>query len=234
MTIVLRRDENGREVLWKCSSCGQPFDLGWGSECNKCLTEERRHRELVAATKKEIHAPTGGGRMKYEMGQKVWCVSMENVTEYVTCPDCLGQKQLRVILGDGTEVAVDCAACKRGDYRSRGNLEFHRYAPLVKESLITGIALKHGKEVYCGEGFWNDEGERVFGTKEEAEAAGVLLAEKFTQEEIKRAHAKEKDGKTWAWHVSYHRRAAERARKELDYHTGKLTLAKLNAKEVSA
>jgi len=49
MTIVLRRDENGREVLWKCSSCGQPFDLGWGDQCNACLTAERRHRELVAA-----------------------------------------------------------------------------------------------------------------------------------------------------------------------------------------
>ena len=51
MNIVLQRDRYGREILWKCSTCGQPFDLGWGDQCNKCLTEERRHKELLAAIK---------------------------------------------------------------------------------------------------------------------------------------------------------------------------------------
>lgn len=29
----------------------KPFDLGWGDQCNACLTAERRHRELVAAAR---------------------------------------------------------------------------------------------------------------------------------------------------------------------------------------
>ena len=46
---VLRRSEDKRATLWQCSDCGQPFTLGWGSQCNRCITEERRHREIVAA-----------------------------------------------------------------------------------------------------------------------------------------------------------------------------------------
>jgi predicted amidophosphoribosyltransferase len=46
---VLERDRSGRETLWQCSDCGQPFNLGWGSRCNRCIREEERHRELIAA-----------------------------------------------------------------------------------------------------------------------------------------------------------------------------------------
>lgn len=46
---VLRRDSAGREVLWQCSDCGKPFELGWGSRCNKCILEERRHQEILKA-----------------------------------------------------------------------------------------------------------------------------------------------------------------------------------------
>jgi hypothetical protein len=45
---VLQRDSAGREVAWLCTSCGKPFTLGWGSECNACITAERRHKELLA------------------------------------------------------------------------------------------------------------------------------------------------------------------------------------------
>lgn len=46
---VLERDRNGRAILWQCSDCGKPFDLGWGSQCNACIKADERHRELVAA-----------------------------------------------------------------------------------------------------------------------------------------------------------------------------------------
>lgn len=46
---VLERDRFGRPILWRCSECGKPFDLGWGSMCNACIEVERRHQELVAA-----------------------------------------------------------------------------------------------------------------------------------------------------------------------------------------
>jgi hypothetical protein len=46
---VLERDKWGRELAWQCSECGKPFQLGWGSMCNACIKEERRHQELIAA-----------------------------------------------------------------------------------------------------------------------------------------------------------------------------------------
>lgn len=48
---VLSRDRHGRETSWQCSDCGKPFTLGWGSRCNRCIKEDERHRELIAALK---------------------------------------------------------------------------------------------------------------------------------------------------------------------------------------
>jgi hypothetical protein len=47
MTIVLERDGSGREILWQCSECGKPFNLGWGSKCNACIAQEKRHAQLI-------------------------------------------------------------------------------------------------------------------------------------------------------------------------------------------
>ena len=49
MAIVLERDKFGRELLWRCAGCGNPFDLGWGDYCNACITAQQRHKELIAA-----------------------------------------------------------------------------------------------------------------------------------------------------------------------------------------
>jgi hypothetical protein len=49
MERVLRRDRSGRAILWQCSECGKPFDLGWGWLCNRCIAEAERHREIVDA-----------------------------------------------------------------------------------------------------------------------------------------------------------------------------------------
>lgn len=46
---VLERDRLGREILWQCSECGKPFNLGWGARCNKCIRDEERHKEIMAA-----------------------------------------------------------------------------------------------------------------------------------------------------------------------------------------
>lgn len=60
VSIVLERNRQGREILWRCASCGQPFNLGWGDECNACITAERRHRELLAALVKPSEATERG------------------------------------------------------------------------------------------------------------------------------------------------------------------------------
>lgn len=49
---VLSRNDRGIAVLWQCSECGEPFNLGWGTVCNKCIRQERYHREMIAALRK--------------------------------------------------------------------------------------------------------------------------------------------------------------------------------------
>lgn len=62
---VLERDRFGREVLWQCSDCGQPFNLGWDSRCNKCIREEERHQELINA----IRGKERNGKQNAEFGR---------------------------------------------------------------------------------------------------------------------------------------------------------------------
>lgn len=169
--------------------------------------------------------------MKFNIGDKVWFAHTVTQAVLTVCPDCAGNKQLKVILGDGSEVAIDCACCDRGWVGSRGTIEYSQHAEVAKESVVTGISLQSGKVLYTGEGFWEHNEEDVFGTESEAiERAKTMVAER-TAEEVRRSLHKEKDGKTWAFHVTYHRRAAEHARKDLDHHTAKLTYAKSKAKE---
>ena len=41
---------------------------------------------------------------------------------------------------------------------------------------------------------------------------------------------KEKPARSWAWHVTYHRREIKRAERDLEYHTRALGIAKEKAK----
>ncbi len=66
MAIVLERDRNGRELLWQCMECGQPFNLGWDSLCNACISKAERHKELIKA----IASQKGDSRMNLGMGDK--------------------------------------------------------------------------------------------------------------------------------------------------------------------
>jgi hypothetical protein len=125
MTIVLQRDKNGREVLWKCSSCGQPFDLGWGSECNKCLTEERRHRELVAATKKEVHAPTGGASMTEQHRQNL-LTACAFAQQFLKAADMNVGSQ-----GASPAIAKWCEECQRELAAALRNLKVDAPVPTV-------------------------------------------------------------------------------------------------------
>ena len=165
--------------------------------------------------------------MKFQIGQLVWYAATETQTKYITCPDCLGSRQLKVTLGDGSEIAIDCAACERGGWQgSRGNLEYYEHAAVAKEAEITGIAMEHGNALYSGSGFWNLGEDGLSDSKEGAEAFAAEMAAKMTEENIKRAHAKEKDTRTWGWHVTYHRRCLERAQRDVTHHTDKLAFAK--------
>jgi hypothetical protein len=74
----------------------------------------------------------------------------------------------------------------------------------------------------------------LFETEAEAMVAAEAMAAEYDEEERKKILTREKDGKSWAWNATYHRRCIKQAEKDLDYHTRKLKVANLKAKKVAA
>jgi len=69
MTRVLDRDRSGREILWECGMCGQPFTRGWGDFCNKCIRDEDRFQKLVQAIMR-TPAQRGEGAISHLKGNR--------------------------------------------------------------------------------------------------------------------------------------------------------------------
>jgi hypothetical protein len=98
----------------------------------------------------------------------------------------------------------------------------------VKSGVVTGMRIDGEKVEYTLHHCYPD---KVFATKEEAEAEGaIVLAEHEAQEVRRFNHVKDHRHKSWAWNVSYHRRCAKEARRQMEYHESRLAVAKAKAK----
>jgi hypothetical protein len=172
----------------------------------------------------------------YNIGDKVWYASVEHFEKYMTCPDCLGHKFLRVIFGDGTECSIDCAGCSAGYEPPRGVVEYYGYEICVREVTIGGMEVQKDKPITykfdcrtCSCSLAEED--RLSITKEDAEATAKILAAKMSQDAIDRIERKEKDTRTWAWNATYHRGKIKAAERDIAYHTDKLNAALRHKKE---
>ncbi len=171
--------------------------------------------------------------MRFNIGDIIWHASCRGTDKWITCPDCFGTKTLKVILGDGTELVIPCAGCACGFDPPRGVVKTYDYGPRVEQVEITGVEMSATETKYRSSG-WIFKDDDVFATKEEAEARCVELVAQRVQEEADRLHLKEKDHRSWAWHVHYHRDEIRRKQKEIEMHTAKLNVALEHSKEQSA
>ena len=174
----------------------------------------------------------------FSIGDTVYIGKYTRVTSQVPCPDCAGQRFLTVTLGNGDQHTIECACCLErggwsGDY-SRGWVEHVELSTVIAEATISGISVttrgieyetSAGRAVH--EGYDPDWGSypTARATAEEAAADAEARRAEAEERENKRATSKEKDGKTWSWHVTYHRQCLKRAQQEIEYHTGRLTCA---------
>lgn len=173
--------------------------------------------------------------MKFSIGDPVWYASRDSKQVYLPCPDCLGQRYIRAIIADGTEYKVDCAACSHGWQGSDGLLHTWELSGYALSSVVKGLRIDGDTVLYTGEGFYEAGEDEVFATEAEAQVRADAIAKERTEAEHARLLTKEKDTRSWAWHVTYHRRCIKQAEKDLAYHTAKLELSKSKAKlEVSA
>ena len=168
---------------------------------------------------------------KYEMGDKVWYAKRDVVVKTMPCPECFGQKALTVILGDGSQVSIDCAGCACGCEPPTGYITYLEYIEKVLEVTIDRIEETSTETKYGFSGHRIKETE-LFMNKEDAKRRALELAEEFNKEEIEKINRKEKHDRTWSWNVHYHRKCIRGAEKELIYHKAKLEVAKAKEKEV--
>lgn len=171
--------------------------------------------------------------MKYSIGQAVWWATWDTWPKQVTCPDCGGTGRIRCIMHDESIVSVDCGACSRGYEPPTGTVVCYEREAVAKQTAIIGVEMRHGEAIrYQTHGSYSIEEGSLFPDKDSALAAAQLMTEEHNREELARIQQKEKDTRSWAWNASYHRKCIREAQKQIDYHTAKLNVAKVKAKEV--
>lgn len=172
---------------------------------------------------------------KYQIGDTVWHASMKHSLKAVTCPDCFGRRALRVILGDDSEVVIDCQGCSLGYNPPRGHINVDVYEAEPDTLLIDRVELQqvNGEVValYSGEGRYHAKESDLFTTEVEARERAKALAIEHSETAAQNLKRKEKDTHTWAWNVTYHRRCIKQATRDLAYHTSKLEVALVKRKE---
>lgn len=173
--------------------------------------------------------------MKYEIGQKVWWATCGSSQRFETCPDCGGTGRLRVTFHDETTVSIECRNCASGYDAPTGKVIWYGRIAEVRQIPVTGFEFTDGKASYHSANGFNSYyriGEDdLFASEAEAQTQADKLAAEWDMSERTRVLAKEKDTRTWAWNASYHRNKIKAAQKDIAYHTAKLAVAAIKAKE---
>jgi hypothetical protein len=147
----------------------------------------------------------------------------------IQCPHCLGTRYCKVIIATGEEFTVDCGSCSMGYEGSIGTITDYDYTPEVKHVQVSRIEVRRDGNEYYSDYYVYDHS-KVFLNREDAEKEAEILTLKHEQEQADKIRRKEKDAKSWAWNASYHKKAIEKAKKDIEYHSAKLNVAKLEAK----
>ena len=170
--------------------------------------------------------------LRFQMGDQAWRASFDSTPAYVQCPDCCGSGRLRVIMGDDQEVSIDCQNCTRGYHGPQGVLQVYERTPRAEPVTITGMEMDADKIVYRTSTSRTVDDADLFADEHQAVARAQEIGDQLGAEERARIANKEKDTRSWAWNASYHRKAIKEAERQIAYHTSKLAVAVLKAKEV--
>src|SRR3990167_1168107 len=168
---------------------------------------------------------------KFKIGDTVYYAQMNCVEKSVKCPECFGLKYLVVILGNQSEVTIDCVSCASGYELPKGYVSYNSWEPTTTLVTIKGMDIRENEITYWFQEGYGTSKESVFSTQELAEIRALELAEEHNKQELERIYRKEKNNRSWAWNVHYHRDCIKRAEKEMAYHTAKLNVAKAHKKE---
>lgn len=134
---------------------------------------------------------------KYSIGDVVFWPNTVREIELLSCPDCLGTKEWKVVTPAGTELKTKCQRCEPGGFRDLPRPERVVWKPTVERRTIGSIRIDTAASSYrspveymcretgIGSGTVYDEG-RLFPTEEAAMAwAAADAAENTAKEDAK-------------------------------------------------
>lgn len=168
---------------------------------------------------------------KYQMDEDVWWARFEATESWIPCPDCGQTRFLTMILFDGSTHTLDCETCKRGWDGPFGKLRVYERAPFAILTRIIGVSMDRDKVEYRVPDSYVVPETELFKTQEEALKRARVRADEATQAELEQLTKKERDTKSWAWHVTYHRNGKRQNEKEAARHAAKLDVAKSHTKK---
>ena len=168
---------------------------------------------------------TTQAKPEFSIGDKVWVVVEDNLSQGITCRDCFGKGALTVILGDDSWVSLACEAC-----RGRGEVSVRVYQVAVREREIDGVRRSFGEVRYEALGSIVDR-DKIFTERAAAEAHAESLRLAHEKESTEKHTNKREPNRTWAWHVSYYRKQIRRAETDIIYAKQALAVAEKKAKE---
>lgn len=172
----------------------------------------------------------------YKIGDSVWIPRYRQEQKTITCPICFGKKEVTLILGNGDSVALPCSYCALGYESPRGIVVEYTLEPRAELVVITGKTSAEDERgvivKYQSTGGYIHTGDRVFGTRDEAQAeAEVMAAEERKEQETRTEHIKADKRKSFAWNAGYHMREARRDRKSAEYHEKMAAICKSRVKD---
>lgn len=169
--------------------------------------------------------------IRFQIGDPVFVATFEAHETWIECPDCAGTGRIRCMLPDDTMVSIECECCRRGYEGPFGRLLVYERKPFVCETVISGIEMREDGIEWRTRCSYLVKDANIFASRDDAMRRAEEIAAEQDRAERERIATKEKNTKSWAWNVHYHRREIREAEKRIAYHKAKLAVASLKAKE---
>lgn len=125
---------------------------------------------------------------KYAIGDAFYAPSTDREKRTYPCPDCLGEKEFKVIAPSGDEYTLDCPRCSGSTWlRDVPSLTYDHHVPKVITDTITGYCVNEHGEVgvkYRGNRLSVKEGEMITDEAVAFNAAEAKAAELNAKAEV--------------------------------------------------
>lgn len=142
---------------------------------------------------------------EFKFDDEVFWAKLDNYEYQLKCPDCLGKTFLTVILGDESQVRIDCELCRRGYLGSLGYIPIYQYTPNTELARINRVEMKQedGSPVveYGLTTTYRADAKDLFRIESDAKLRAEEKAKELGKLEMERFYKRERDTKSWAWNV---------------------------------